>query len=322
MLKMLPPLPLLTHGQFLQLLTSDGTKHPSSSIGGSGSSSSKALLLLWHAALQCLRLLKADTLLELTAIADPSKGDASITAEQLTQCQMRCLLVIAGKLNWRESSAVRTLLIKMQPQATATSPTTLTQGVSQLAASTKTRGGRQDLPNVVPAFEALLMLMSLASSSAPQTAQLQMLMEVMDSVKLLANPVSAVYLLASLVATWYADSAPGAHKGHSAAAAPAGQLSHHVVIQHVIDTHVCTATAQSSLVTLPFTLPGLLRRRDWATSIDQVVVRMTEVAGGLTTGLSESMRRALGAAILAVRDDLQQSASLDLLYSSVLQHSV
>ncbi|KAI8466909.1 MAG: hypothetical protein J3K34DRAFT_524154 [Monoraphidium minutum] len=217
----LPPLPPLLPGQALLLLDERGAGGDPGGGGGGeprppglegdgagvleagtaaalGPGLSEGEWRVWRAALGCLRRVKQEQAAALTAVAPPPApaggggGGAALDAATLLRAQLRCLLVLAGLLSWRELTPVRGLLLSA--------------------------GGCE---GATAAADALLPLAALAACRAPQAAQAQLLQEALAAAPLAGAPGAALALAAALVAAWHGAAAgpDGGGAGGAAAAA-------------------------------------------------------------------------------------------------------
>jgi hypothetical protein len=184
-----------------------GTAEASSS--SSSSTSSKGLnqmLLVWKAAITCLKLLHTDVQLRLTdpptntaaaaaaAAAAGSAGDSSFERA----VQLRSLLVLSGSLDWRSLSDLRNTALRLLPSAAT---------VSSSSSS-----------------EAVLLALAVAGATASQAGVLQQVQEVAAAARLAAAPVNAAVFTAAILAAWLAAAGSNGSSEDAAAAAAEQQL--------------------------------------------------------------------------------------------------
>jgi hypothetical protein len=194
--------------------SSSSSDDGSSSDRGSSSSSGNAagceqVLLVWQAAVSCLRLLHPDVQLALT---EPSPSPAAAaggggsTRDLVRAVQLRSVLVLCGdSLGWKDLTGLRNTCLRLLP-ATSNSSSSSSTGV---------------------AAEQALLPLAVASATAPQSGVLQQLQEVAAAARLAAAPVNAAILIAATLAAWLA--AAGGSSGEPAAAAAAAAAEQQLV---------------------------------------------------------------------------------------------
>jgi hypothetical protein len=271
----------------------------SSSSSSSGGLAAADVLLVWRAALSCLRLLNPDVLLTMTAVqphtAAAAAGPGASSQQQQQQVpaiQLRSMLVLAGKLSWKELTDAKHALLGM-PSAAA-------------AAAEAARGVHS------PAQQALLPL-ALACATAPQAGLLQQLQELPAAAAAAAAvPDNAGLLAAAMITAWQAgqgssssssllsDAAAGGSAAMAAAAAAAA----------AVDTQL-TGTGPQLLQHLPAVLPQLLScsrvigsKQGFTEAVCRVLLDI-RVQQGLDPGLGLRLH----AAVCAVREQLPSSGS-------------
>jgi hypothetical protein len=181
----------------------DSSSSSSSEGGSSGSTAGcDQVLLVWKAAVSCLRLLHPDVQL---AVTEPSSAAAAAAAaggstrELVRAVQLRCLLVLCGNsLGWKDLTGLRNTSLRLLPATSSSSSSSAD----------------------VTAEQALLPL-AVAGATAPQSGVLQQLQQVAAAARLAAAPVNAAILIAATLAAWLA--AAGGSSGEAAAAAAAAE---------------------------------------------------------------------------------------------------
>jgi hypothetical protein len=139
---------------------------------GAAPSSSMAV---WRAAVACLCQLHPDVALQLTA--PPQPAQAAECADAAVRCGLlRSLLVLAGRLDWRQLADCRNAVLRCLPADD--------DGDS--------------------AADSVLLALALGGASAPQAGFLQQLQELADIARLAAAPRNVAVLAAALAAAWLA----------------------------------------------------------------------------------------------------------------------
>jgi hypothetical protein len=161
----------------------------------SDSSSLERVLLVWKAAMSCLKLLHPDAQLRLTE-AGPAAAAAADASKLARAVQLRSLLILGGCLDWRDLISLRNTALRLLPAPGST--------------------GGSNGSSV--AAEQLLLPLALAAATAGQAGLMQQLQEVAAAARLAAAPVNAAVLTAAMLAAWLAAAASGS-SGEAAAAA-------------------------------------------------------------------------------------------------------
>jgi hypothetical protein len=274
-----------------------------SSSSSSSSSEVGDVLLVWKAALSCCRLLNPDLLLAMTAVqphsaaaaaaARPGVSSQQQQQQQVLAMQLRSLLVLAGKISWKELPDAKHAFVGM-PSSAAPAPAA--------AAAAGTSG---------VLTQHVLLPLALGCATAPQAGLLQQLQELPALAAAAAvSPDNAALLAAAMITAWQAglgsSSSSDASVGGSAATAAATAAAAAVDAQLTL-----TVPQLTQLQQLPAVLPQLLScskvmgsKQGFAEAVCRVLLDVRA-----QPRLNPGLGLRLAAAVCAVREQLPSSGS-------------
>ncbi|KAG2488037.1 hypothetical protein HYH03_013343 [Edaphochlamys debaryana] len=227
----------------------------SASAAGGAAAAARAAVALWSVAALCLRGLRPD-FLTAQVLADASTAPPAGTAAAAAAAagtspaaataalQLRCVLVAAGHVSYRELMPVR----------------------SAVTAATADGG-------------ALLLPLALSMAATPQAFQVQVLLQTLDAARTSPHLAAPLELAAALVATvlTYPGASGAAAAGSGAAAAAAPAAPELAVLLSSFSSGRAGRTA-GVIQCLPYTLPRLLARPPWSSSCEAVAQSLLAVA--------------------------------------------
>jgi hypothetical protein len=256
----------------------------------------------WAAALVCLRRLKPEQAAALTAVTVPGATGSGAAAAGLVggvgaaapagdseagllRCQLRCLLVLAGLLSWRELTPARGALINAPVPLLGPEP-----GPAAVALQAAASG-----------LAALLPLAAAAACCAPQAAQAQLLQEALQAAPLARCAGNALALAAAMVAAWAAAGA--ARRRGGGRAAEAGAAFTVAQAEAALFSPAAGSGAWGPLLALPHTLPALAGAAEWGGSADAIAAGL--LASSRLPGVPASAAAAAAAGALSLRQQLR-----------------
>jgi hypothetical protein len=273
----------------------------------SSSSSSEVgdVLLVWKAALSCFRLLNPDLLLAMTAVqphlaaAAARPGVSSQQQQQQQQqvlaIQLRSMLVLAGKITWKELTAAKHAFVGM-PSAAA--PAAAAAAAGEGAAMLTQR---------------VLLPLALECATAPQAGLLQQLQELPALAAAAAvSPDNAALLAAAMITAWQAGLGSSSITSGDAAAGGSAATAAAAAAAAAVDAQLTLTVPQlTHLQQLPAVLPQLLSCSKVMGSkqgfAEAVCRDLLDVTAQLRFNPGLGLR--LAAAVCAVREQLPSSGS-------------